>query len=294
MATTHNPSVSRYIARIQSAPALDRETELALALRWRDYGDEQARARLVETHMRHAVAIAYKFRRYGLPIEDLIAEGSCGLLYALTKFDPERGNRLVTYAGYWIRAYVLNYILRSWSLVGGGSGALRSKMFFKLRRERARLSSLVGDGEQANRLLAEKFGLTLEELEQMLRRLDTRDVSLDAPAGDETTTRRVDMLPSPEPSQEDVAAEAEVSAQARAAVRSAVAGLDPRERYIVEQRISADGDDELTLAEIARRLGVSRERARQLEARAKKKLRVQIKELERASGRDFLQLEDAA
>jgi len=294
MASTYNHSGFSYISRLRSYPVLERDEEVGLARRWRDQKDERARDRLVETHLRHVVAIALKYRRYGLPVEDLIAEGSCGLLHALTKFDPERGYRLVTYAGFWIRAYVLSYILRSWSLVGGGTGALRSKVFFKLRRERARILSQVGEGEQAMRMLAEKFGLTPEELEHMLRRLDARDVSLDAPVGEDAAARLVDLLPSTEPNQEDIAARAEVRAQASEAVRSALKRLDPRERYIVEQRLTVDTEDELTLAEIARRLGVSRERARQLEARAKKKLRVQILELEKESGRDFLELGSAA
>ena len=294
MASTYNHSGFSYISRLRSYPVLERDEEVGLARRWRDQKDERARDRLVETHLRHVVAIALKYRSYGLPVEDLIAEGSCGLLHALTKFDPERGYRLVTYAGFWIRAYVLSYILRSWSLVGGGTGALRSKVFFKLRRERARILSQVGEGEQAMRMLAEKFGLTPEELEHMLRRLDARDVSLDAPVGEDAAARLVDLLPSTEPNQEDIAARAEVRAQASEAVRSALKRLDPRERYIVEQRLTVDTEDELTLAEIARRLGVSRERARQLEARAKKKLRVQILELEKESGRDFLELGSAA
>ena len=216
-------------------------------------------------------------------------------MHALTKFEPERGNRLVTYAAYWIRAYILNYIIRSWSLVGVGSGALRSKMFFKLRRERVRISNLVGEGDHADELLAKKLEVPRDKLSSMLRRLEARDVSLDTRVFDDSATTFGDLLVSPDRDQEEIAANAETQGQVRAAVRTAVSALDKRERYIVEKRLMADAEDELSLAEIGRQLGVSRERARQLEARAKRKLRTRISELSRASGVRLLDdLENAA
>ena len=294
MAQRFDSDVFRYMAMVKNLPALERDQELALALRWKKHGDADAREALVRAHLRHVIAVALKHRRYGVPLAELIAEGNIGLLHALSKFEPERGYRLVTYASHWIRAYVLNFILRSWSMVGGGTGALRSKLFFKLRRERVRLLNLVGDSEQANRMLAEKLGLPRDELEQMLRRLDTRDVSLDAPVAGDSATPLIDLLPSRDRNQEEIAAGAETSRAARTAVQSAVAALDRRERYIVEHRLSADTEDQLALAEIARQLGVSRERARQLEARAKKKLRVRIQQLEAESGCEYLDLGSAA
>jgi RNA polymerase sigma-32 factor len=294
MAQHFDSDVFRYMAMVKQFPALDRDQELALALSWKNHGDTRAREALVRAHLRHVIAVALKYRRYGTPMAELIAEGNLGLLHALSKFEPERGYRLVTYAGHWIRAYVLNFILRSWSMVGGGTGALRSKLFFKLRRERVRLLNLIGNSDRANEILAEKLGLPREELEQMLRRLDTRDVSLDAPIAGDSVTPLIDLMPAPERDQEEIAASAETSRVACVAVRNAVAALDRRERYIVEHRISADTEDQLALAEIARHLGVSRERARQLEARAKKKLRVRIKQLEQESGFEFLDLGSAA
>ncbi len=294
MARQFDSDVFRYLAMVKHLPSLEREEEVALALRWKHHGDARAREALVRAHLRHVTAVALKYRRYGVPLAELIAEGNLGLLHALTKFEPERGYRLVTYAGHWIRAYVLNFILRSWSMVGGGTGALRSKLFFKLRRERVRILNLVGEGEHASRMLAEKLGLPQDELERMLRRLDTRDVSLDAPVAGDSATPLLDMMPSHDRNQEETATAAETSRFARAAVQKAVADLDRRERYIVERRLSADAEDQLALAEIARQLGVSRERARQLEARAKKKLRVRIKQLEQASGCEFLDLGSAA
>lgn len=294
MAREIDSSVSRYITMVQQLPQLDRETEARLCLAARDENDERAKDTLVRSHLRYVVAIALKYRRYGLPLSELIAEGNFGLVHALTKFEPERGNRLVTYAAYWIRAYILNYIIRSWSLVGVGSGALRSKMFFKLRRERVRINNLVGEGDHADELLAKKLEVPRDKLNSMLRRLEARDVSLDTRVFDDSATTFGDLLVSPDRDQEEIAANAETQGQVRDAVRNAVSGLDKRERYIVEKRLMADAEDELSLAEIGRQLGVSRERARQLEARAKRKLRTRISELSRASGGRLLDLENAA
>src|SRR5215470_6921961 len=160
---------------------LDREAEQALFQRWREYGDPRAADEIVRASLPSVVAIAHRFRRYGLREGELVAEGNFGLVRALGKFDPSRGNRFMTYATYWIRAYVIDYVIRSWSLVGAGSGALRSRHFFKLRRERARVHNLLGDGEQAERVLAERVGVNVTELSSMLRRLEVRDVSLDLP-----------------------------------------------------------------------------------------------------------------
>lgn len=273
-----DPAISRYITMVQHLPKLSREEEQALCRRFYGEGDEGARDQLVRAHLRYVVAIALKYRRYGLPISELIAEGNFGVVHALRKFEPERGNRFVTYAAYWIRAYILNYIIRSWSLVGVGSGALRSKMFFKLRRERVRITNLVGEGEHADELLAKKFNVTPTQVVGMMRRLETRDLSLDAKVFDDAVTSLVDTLVSPDRSQEDVVARNQHNDQLRDAVSEAVEALDTRERYIVENRLMADAEDELSLAEIGRRLGVSRERARQLEARAKRKLRHRISE----------------
>jgi len=294
MARDIDPALSRYITMAQQIPQLTREEELELATKWYESQSEVAADKLVRAHLRYVVAIALKYRRYGLPLTELIAEGNFGVVHALKKFEPARGNRFVTYAAYWIRAYILNYIIRSWSLVGVGSGALRSKMFFKLRRERVRITNLVGEGEHADELLAQKFNLSRTQVVKMVRRLEARDVSLDSKVFDDSSTSLVDTLIAPDQDQEQSYAATQVQAHVSDAVRSAVEGLDPRERFIVEYRLMADGEDELSLAEIGRRLGVSRERARQLEARAKRKLKTRISEISRGSGRDWLQAEYAA
>jgi RNA polymerase sigma-32 factor len=271
---------------VHALPQLSREEEVVLTRRYRETRDEAAKDALIRAHLRYVVAIALRYRRYGLPIGDLIAEGNFGVVHALDKFEPERGTRFVTYAAYWIRAYILNHIIRSWSMVGVGSGALRSKTFFKLRRERVRITNLVGEGRHADELLAKSLDVTPEKLQSMLARLDARDISLDAHVYDDSQTTLGDTLPAPDGSQEESVAFSETHEQIKDAVREALAKLDKRERYIVEKRLMADREDELSLAEIGRQLGVSRERARQLEARAKKKLRFRISEL--SGSADFL------
>lgn len=271
-----SPSLSRYISMVQGYPQLSREEELKLSTAWSQSADESAADKLVRAHLRYVVAIALKYRRYGVPLSELIAEGNFGVVHALKKFQPERGNRFVTYAAYWIRAYILNYIIRSWSLVGAGSGALRSKMFFKLRREKVRVLNLVGDGAAADEMLAERLGLTVDQVQGMLRRLEARDVSLDAKMFDDSSTSVLDTLVAPGTDQEQSLARSGQQDRLRGAVHEAIQDLDARERYIVENRLMADPEDELSLAELGRRLGVSRERARQLEARAKKKLRTRL------------------
>jgi RNA polymerase sigma-32 factor len=284
MSTELDSALSRYMTMVQRFPKLDREQEVELCGRWLSAADTKAKETLVRAHLRYVVAIALKYRRYGLPLSELVAEGNFGIVHALTKFEPSRGNRFVTYAAYWIRAYILNYIIRSWSLVGVGSGALRSKMFFKLRRERVRITNLVGEGEHADELLAERFNVSREQIQGMVRRLEARDLSLDAKVFDDAVTTVVETLAASGEDQEESFSSNQSSDQAREVVQAAILGLDSRERYIVEHRLMADAEDELSLAEIGRRLGVSRERARQLESRAKRKLKQRIVELSEASG----------
>jgi len=284
--------ISPYLNRVRSYPVLSREEEFDLVTRWIQTQEPAARERLLAAHLRYVVAIALRYRRYGVPIEELVSEGNFGLVHALGKFEPSRGTRFVTYAAYWIRAYVLNHVIRSWSLVGVGSGALRSKMFFRLRRERVRIANLVGEGGEADTMLAQAMGLPEATVQAMVRRLDARDVSLDSKPFDDSSTSLADLLASTERSQEETLAATERDDQVRTAVQRAMLELDERERYIAEMRLMADHEEELSLAEIGRRLGVSRERARQLEVRTKRKLRRRIEELARRSG--DLSLDSAA
>ena len=240
-------AVHGFMQRVRTTEVLSREAEHELAVRYRN-GDRAAGSRLVESNLRFVLSMARQYKRYGLPMPELVAEGNVGLATALEKFDPYKGTRFVTYAAYWIRAYVLNYVIRSWSLVGAGSGPLRSKL-----------------------------NITVEKLEPLLQRLDARDVSLDVPVYADGEGTRGDSLSDERPAQDEQFASAERQNVYDIRVRAAVAKLDPRERFIVEQRIMSD--EELSLAELGRKLGVSRERARQLEARARKKLEAQLADL---------------
>jgi RNA polymerase sigma-32 factor len=269
-------AVRGFMQRVRSTEVLSREDEHDLAVRYRN-GDRAAGTKLVESNLRFVLSMARQYKRYGLPMPELVAEGNVGLATALEKFDPYKGTRFVTYAAYWIRAYVLNYVIRSWSLVGAGSGPLRSKLFFQLRRERARISNVVHNKDEALAALAEKLNMTVEKLEPLLQRLDARDVSLDVPVYADGEGTRGDSLGDNAPPADEQYAQAERQNVYDIRVRAAVARLDPRERFIVEQRIMSD--EELSLAELGRKLGVSRERARQLEARARKKLEAQLADL---------------
>jgi RNA polymerase sigma-32 factor len=281
-----------YLAEVAKIPVLSREAEHDLAVRAKT--DPRAAKDLVRANLRYVVAIALSYRRYGVRVGDLVSEGNVGLMIALSKFDPSRGTRFVTYAAHWIRAMILDHVIRSHSLVGMGSGPMRSKVFFRLRRERAKIAASTNDAAEALQLLADKFGTTPERVELMTARLEARDVSMDGKTHDDATSTLVETLASPLPSQEDELADRERAGKLEERVKGAMADLDPRERLIVEMRMMADGPDELSLAEIGRRLGVSRERARQLEARARKKLRQRLQEDFGPEGRFEPELADAS
>jgi RNA polymerase sigma-32 factor len=279
MATLPNSTLSHYVGTVNSFPKLSREQEAELWYKWQYDFDVRAKEEFIRSNLRHVVSIALKYRRYELPLSELIAEGNFGVVHALAKFDPERGNRFVTYAAYWIRAYILDYIIHSWSLVGIGSGPLRSKLFFRLRRENARIRTRVGDCDYADALLAESFGVSLDQMVGMLQRLESRDLSLNQSVFNGSSISILDTLPSPNCSQEQAYQDAQDEQHRHDIVRAALNVLDRREKIIVEYRLMRDSEDELSLADIGRLLGVSRERVRQLETRAKHKLRQRILEL---------------
>lgn len=272
--TGANTPSANYLSTVQTYAPVSRAEELALDRRWRGERDEKARDALVRSSLRHVVSIARKYQRYGVPLSELISEGNFGVVRALNKFDAERGTLFMTYASYWIRACILQHVLRSWSIVG--SGLPRSRLFFKLRRERAKLAGLIGEGAEANALLAQRLNISEVRLRSLLQRVDQRDCSLDAEVYQDGGMALVNTLPSSDLDQEQLALAHEFGGNAQQAVRAALAILDERERYIVENRLLADREAELSLADIGRTLGVSRERARQLEERAKRKLKAQI------------------
>ncbi|HEX3854556.1 MAG TPA: sigma-70 family RNA polymerase sigma factor [Polyangiaceae bacterium] len=239
--------------------------EASLIARWKTARDTRAAAGLILAHKGLVVMIAQRYRHFGVALDDLIAEGSLGMLKALDRFESSHGVRFSTYARYWIKSNIVEYVLRNRSMVTSGA-AFRSRMFFKVRRERSRALALEGDGPLADQRLAERLGLSVDNARALAARVEARDLSLDAPLGSDSETSLLDRLLSPLESRGDIAP------APRNALHAAIAKLDRRERYIIERRWLSD-DESVTLASIARTLGVSRERARQLELRAKSKLK---------------------
>jgi len=218
-----SPSLARYMAHVQTIARLSREEEHDLAVRVHEQDDRAAAAKLVEANLRYVVAIALSYRRYGLRMSDLISEGNVGLMTALKKFDPSRGTRFVTYAAHWIRALILDHVIRAWSIVGVGSGPLRSKVFFRLRREKAKIMASTNDIDEANEQLAEKFGTTPEKIHALGQRLESRDLSLDATVREDGVSTVLDGMASPLPSQEDRFLAQERAGELSTSVRDAIA-----------------------------------------------------------------------
>ena len=266
-----------YLGQLHKYELLDRETELKIARRWVKRHDKASAQALVLANLRFVVKMANSYKNYGLRVADLVEEGNVGLLEAVKRFDPERGHRFMTYAAYWIRAYILAHVLKQRTLVGVGTGPLQSKMFFRLARERARLSSFLTDGAEVEKRLAETFGTTPERVREMSGRLEGRDVSLDAQLSHEGGSTGLDLLADEGAHVDERCADAERSHLVRSRVGAAMADLSARERYIVEHRLLSDDGE--TLAEIGRHLGLSRERVRQIEERLKNKLGQQLADL---------------
>jgi len=261
--------LSRYFREVWSFPMLEKEEEQMLAVRWRDKGDTEAAHKLVTSHLRLVAKIAMKYRGYGLPVADLVSEGNIGLMKAVKKFDPGLGFRLSTYAMWWIRASITEYILKSWSMVKLGTVASQKKLFFSLRNLKGRLN-ILDSGEltpdQAQQL-SDTMGVSADEIIHMNRRLSTRDLSLNAPlSNDEEGIEFQDTLVDNSPSPESRFAEAEELGHRSAILRQALKALPERERHIfTERRLK---DDPKTLEELGKEYGISRERIRQLEVRA--------------------------
>jgi RNA polymerase sigma-32 factor len=273
---------SAYLASIQQFHPLEREEELRLARRWRRRHDREAADTLVRANLRFVVKIAMQYRGYGLRVSDLVEEGNIGLCEAVKRFDPSRNLRFMTYAAYWIRAYVLAHVLKQWSMVGVGTGPLQSKLFFRMARERARITTALGaEGTPSlvEEKLAVKFGTSVERIRDMTGRLEAKDSSLDAAAWKEGSETQLDRLADDRGEGQEASFE---RMQRDSIVRDRVSGisrtLSPRERYILARRLLCDEQE--TLAEIGRHLNLSRERVRQIEDRLKLKLRRALTEFE--------------
>jgi RNA polymerase sigma-32 factor len=266
----------KYLTAIERYPLLDRERELALATAYRE-GDRGSGDLLVCCNLRYVVKIAIGYRGYGFRMSELVAEGNVGLLQAVRRFEPERGLRFMTYASYWVRAHVLSYILKHWSLVGVGTGPMQSKLFFRLHREKAKLIARTGNCESVTAKLAETFNCTEDRIRRMEQRIDGRDVSLDAKAYRDGSVTIMDTLSDDEGEQEAAVSRQQVSRLVRERVAQALTRLDDREQVIVHNRLL--GGEKQTLSELGKQLGLSRERVRQLEQRVKTKLRRTLADL---------------
>jgi RNA polymerase sigma-32 factor len=271
-----------YLNAIQQFEPLEREEELRLARRWQRRHDLEAAHTLVRANLRFVVKIANHYRGYGFRMADLVEEGNIGLLEAVKRFDPSRNLRFMTYAAYWIRAYILAHVLKQWSLVGVGTGPLQSKLFFRMARERAKITSALGSGIGEGAIeehLAAKFGTTTDRIRDMTGRLDGKDLSLDVAAFRDGSVSELDLLADEHSEgQEESCARAERDCLVRHRLERLYKTMSNRERYIVERRLLTDEAE--TLAEIGRHLSLSRERVRQLEERLKSKLRRALADFE--------------
>ena len=264
--------LTRYLEEIRRFPMLEPQEEFMLAKRWKEHGDRDAAHRLVTSHLRLVAKIAMGYRGYGLPISEVISEGNVGLMQAVKRFEPDKGFRLATYAMWWIKASIQEYILRSWSLVKMGTTANQKKLFFNLRKAKSKISALQeGDLRPDQvKLIAQRLGVTEQDVVDMNRRLGG-DTSLNAPIRDDGDSGEwQDWLADHSDSQETVMAEHQELDNRRKALSDALGVLNERERRIFEARRLAD--DPITLEELAEEFGVSRERVRQIEVRAFEKV----------------------
>jgi len=264
--------------RAMKAELLDAETELRLAYAWRDQRDEAALHRLITAYMRLAISMASKFRRYGAPMNDLIQEAGLGLMKAADKFDPDRGVRFSTYAVWWIKASIQDYVMRNWSMVRTGSTSSQKSLFFNMRRVQARLEREAAAegkklaGYEVRRLISEEIGVPLHDVEMMEGRLSGSDYSLNATQSSEDEGREwIDALEDNSPQAEETVAEDLDLAQLRQWLTMAMSQLNERERFIVRERKLRE--DARTLESLGNELGLSKERVRQLEAAAFQRIR---------------------
>ncbi len=270
-------SLATYLREINKFPLLSVQEEQDLAIRYRETGDVEAAHKLVVSNLRFVVKVAYEYSAYGLRMADLVQEGNIGLMQAVKKFDPQKGYRLISYAVWWIRAMIQNYILKSWSLVKIGTTQAQRKLFYKLAQTKRALSRFVGESphlsEQAQQSIAKVLNVRSEDVGEMEVRMKGRDASLNVPLHEDSSDTHLEMLSSSD-NQEEAFGKQEIQTHLKGEIQQALMGLNDKERFIVEKRLMTD--EPLTLQEIGDRYHISRERARQLEERAKKKIRLAL------------------
>jgi RNA polymerase sigma-32 factor len=278
IALSPEQGLSRYLSEIRKFPLLDKNEEYMLAQRWREHQDPNAAERLVTSHLRLVAKIAMGYRGYGLPMGEVISEGNVGLMQAVRKFEPEKGFRLATYAMWWIRAAIQEYILRSWSLVKLGTTAAQKKLFFNLRRLKGEIAAMEeGDLKPENvQQIATKLGVTEEEVTSMNRRMASGgDASLNTPVGMDGDAEWQDWIADERPGQAEEFAEKDEFSARMGLLGDALATLNERERDIITERRLKD--EPATLEDLSVRYNVSRERIRQIEVRAFEKLQKAIR-----------------
>lgn len=263
----------RFVKAAMAEDLLSREEEIDLALRWRDHRDERAMHKLTKAHMRLVIAVAAKYRRYGLPFSDLIQEGNIGLMKAVERFEPEREVRFSTYVTWWIRSCIQDYVLRNWSIVRTGTTSAQKSLFFNLRRLRAQIGDVDGAGlTPENRTwIATELRVREEDVASMANRLSAADRSLNAPVGDDEQSQWQDFLVDESMAPEEAVMESTDSERRKVWLGDAISKLSEREQFIIrERRLQEDGS---TLESLGKVLGISKERVRQIESAAMQKLK---------------------
>src|SRR5664279_4986115 len=268
--------LSRYLTEIRKFPLLSPEDEYMFAKRWKEHEDPEAARRMVTSHLRLVAKIAMGYRGYGLPVSEIVSEGNVGLMQAVKRFDPDKGFRLATYAMWWIRASIQEYVLRSWSMVKMGTTAAQKKLFFNLRKVKGQISALAeGDLRPDQvKLIAHRLGVPEQDVIDMNRRM-SGDASLNTPLREESEGEWQDWLVDDASTQENILADREESDNRLDALHDALGVLNPRERRIFEARRLAD--DPITLESLSDEFGISRERVRQIEVRAFEKIQSAVK-----------------
>ncbi len=283
-------NLARYLSEIRRIPMLDAEEEYMLAKRWKDSGDRDAAHRLVTSHLKLVAKIALGYRGYGLPLAELISEGNIGMMQAVKKYDPDRGFRLATYAMWWIRASIQEYVLRSWSLVKIGTTAAQKRLFFNLRRLKSQMQA-IDDGDlkpDQVKAIAERLSVSESDVISMNGRMSFGDQSLNAPVRgfDDGSAEWQDWLVDDAPNQEQVLAESEDKSERGRMLNAAMQALNEREREIITARRLLESPQ--TLEELSQKYAISRERVRQIEERAFEKLQKRMKLLVDTRAKKFL------
>jgi len=263
-------SLETYLVQINQFPLLNQEEEFKLAVRYRKHNDIEAAHKLITSNLKFVVKVAFEYKSYGVKLLDLIQEGNIGLMMAVKKFNPYKGYRFISYAIWWIRAYIQNFIIKTWSLVKIGTTQAQKKLFYKIGKVRKALES-DGENEKKYELLAHDLDVKKEDIMEMEQRMSSRDLSLDAPFDESQELTHLDLLKEESPNQEEAFAQEEEKKIREHEVQDAMRRLNEKEVYVLQNRIMAE--EPLTLQQIGDHLKLSRERVRQIESEALKKLK---------------------